>query len=109
MPEWIDGFPYLIARAIGTEIISLTLSKSLYESTIRGDPSSHHIFLYALADFFGLKFKIIPFTRIVLSQSGSSMTLSSIKNSFKYFFTSLVSVLSGEPRLTIKAPFILLD
>ena len=58
------------------------------DKTIKGEPSSHHIFLYALADFFGRVFKMIPLTKMVRNNFGTSMTRSSIKNSPKYFLTS---------------------
>ena len=54
--------PYLIANEAGISIFFLTLLKSFLDNTIKGEPSFHHIFLYASADFFGLVFNIIPLT-----------------------------------------------
>ena len=102
----MDGLPYRMANDIGTDVISSTFFNNLYDKTIKGDPSSHQIFLYAFADFLGLVFNIIPLTNKVLNHKGSSITLSSIKNCAKYFLTSFFSGLSGEPRLTNKTPFI---
>jgi hypothetical protein len=54
--------------------------------------------LYASADFGARKGTIIPFTKNVRSKKGTSITFSSIRNSFKYLFTSFTAVESGEPR-----------
>ena len=82
-------------------------SVSLSERTMSGEPSSHHIFLYALAEAFGRVLRIIPLTKIARNHFGKSMTRPSIKNSPKYFFTSLGSGESGEPKLTSKMPLLI--
>src|SRR5690606_23297491 len=50
---------------------------------------------------------MIPLTIKERSQNGTSMTLGSIRNSSRYFFTSSGLVLSGEPRFTRRTPFII--
>ena len=53
--------PYLIAKVTGTSTFLVTFLENRSEITTSGEPSSHHIFLYAAPDFFGLICKIIPF------------------------------------------------
>ena len=100
------GFPYRIAKAIGTEVFCWTLDCKRSDNTMSGEPSSHQIFLYAFADRRGRVFRIIPFTKKVRNHFGKSMTRSSIKNSSRYGLTSLGSGLSGDPKLTSNTPFI---
>jgi hypothetical protein len=60
--------------------------------------------LYASAERGEREGTIITFTRNVRNKKGTSITLLSIKNSFKYFFTSFTSVESGEPRFINTIP-----
>src|SRR5205085_394017 len=65
---------------------------------------SVQICLYNFADFGERNGAIIKLTRNHLLMGLTSITLSSIKNSRRYFRTSLVDGLSGVPRLTKSTP-----
>ena len=62
-----------------------------------------------MADILGRVFKIIPLTNNVRAHFGTSITRSSIRNSPKYFLTSLGVGLSGEPKFTNKTPFMVIN
>src|SRR5690242_1811610 len=101
-----DGLPYRMQISTGSVTISCSADLSWRVSSINGEPLSVHMLRYASADLGARNGLIIPLTNKNLHNSETSITRSSMRNSFKYFRTSRTLAESGDPRFINSIPLL---
>src|SRR6185436_2425361 len=99
-----SGLPYRIAISTGSSTSSCKDCCNCLVSSTKGEPFSVHIERYASAERGARNGVIIPLTNKNRHRKGTSITRSSMRNSFRYFLTSRTEVESGDPKFINKIP-----